>query len=198
MAKLTFWFEFASTYSYLSAMRIESACQDAGVDLIWQPFLLGPIFAAQGWTNSPFALYPAKGAYMWRDIEREAERQGVAYSKPSLFPQNGLTAARIALAHQGQPWVPGFVRAVFTANFAEGRDISDKSVLSNILSDLAVDPAVAMEAAHTAKNKTALKSATELAAKIGIFGAPSFVVKDDIFWGNDRLDAALEFATKHA
>ncbi len=71
---LDFWYEFASPYSCLSALRIEKLAEDAGVTLRWRPFLLGPIFAAQGWNTSPFALYPSKGRYMWRDTARRAHR----------------------------------------------------------------------------------------------------------------------------
>src|SRR5262245_24506012 len=68
--ELEFWFEFASTYSYLAAERIEPLASKAGVRLAWRPFLLGPIFRAQGWNDSPFNVYPLKGRYMWRDMER--------------------------------------------------------------------------------------------------------------------------------
>ena len=91
---LEFWYEFASTYSYLTAMRIEPLAEAAGVDIRWRPFLLGPIFAAQGWTSSPFNLFPAKGRYMWRDMERQAAALGVPFRKPDPFPQNALLAAR--------------------------------------------------------------------------------------------------------
>ena len=94
---LEFWYEFASTYSYLSAMRIEPLAEAAGVDIRWRPFLLGPVFKAQGLETSPFARYPAKGRYMWRDMEREAARLGLPFYRPKTFPQNGLTAARVAL-----------------------------------------------------------------------------------------------------
>ena len=80
---LVFWYEFASTYSYLSAMRIEAEAERAGVAIEWRPFLLGPIFKAQGWTTSPFNIYPAKGRYMVRDIERLAAARGL---QPSAAP----------------------------------------------------------------------------------------------------------------
>ena len=82
MRQLTFWFEFASTYSYLSAMRIEDMAEKAGVELVWKPFLLGPIFKSQGWNTSPFNLYPAKGNYMVRDIERIAQGRGIPFRRP--------------------------------------------------------------------------------------------------------------------
>ena len=68
--KVEFWYEFASTYSYPAAMRVEQTAKEAGVGLVWRPFLLGPIFGSQGWNDSPFNIYPAKGRYMWRDMAR--------------------------------------------------------------------------------------------------------------------------------
>lgn len=103
MEKLTFWFEFASTYSYLSAMRIEVLAEEAGVGIVWKPFLLGPIFKAQGWDTSPFNLYPAKGKYMVRDMERIAEARGLKFRLPDPFPQNGLHG-RLALVGLEEGW----------------------------------------------------------------------------------------------
>jgi hypothetical protein len=93
---MNFWFEFASTYSYPAAMRIEALAAERGVDVRWRAFLLGPIFRAQGWNDSPFNLYPAKGRYMWRDLERICSAQGIPFNRPSVFPRNGLLAARVA------------------------------------------------------------------------------------------------------
>mgnify|MGYP001373346485 CR=1 FL=1 len=90
-----FWFEFASTYSYLSVMRIERAAQAAGVDIAWKPFLLGPVFLALGWNDSPFNIYPPKGRYMWRDLERLAAKEGLPFQRPSRFPRSGVLAARV-------------------------------------------------------------------------------------------------------
>ena len=94
---LDFWFDFASTYSYPAAMRIRALAQAAGVTVRWRPFLLGPIFKAQGWDNSPFNLYEAKGRYMWRDLERMCGALDLPFRKPDPFPQSGLVAARVAL-----------------------------------------------------------------------------------------------------
>jgi len=95
--RLTFWFEFASTYSYLAAARIEPMAKMAGVEVAWRPFLLGPIFQAQGWKTSPFNLFKAKGENMWRDMERQVQKYGLpSPMRPDEFPQNGLLAARLA------------------------------------------------------------------------------------------------------
>jgi 2-hydroxychromene-2-carboxylate isomerase len=132
--KLEFWYDFASTYSYLSAMRIEALAGAAGVDVAWKPFLLGPIFAAQGWTTSPFNLYPAKGRNMVRDIERIAAARGLRFALPAKFPQNSLMAARLALVGTEEGWVAPFTRAVYAAEFADGADISDRATLQSVRS----------------------------------------------------------------
>ncbi|MES1155659.1 MAG: DsbA family protein, partial [Pseudorhodoplanes sp.] len=93
---LDFWFEFASTYSYPAAMRIRALADAAGVAIRWRPFLLGPIFKAQGWDNSPFNIYEMKGRYMWRDLERTCADLGLPFRRPDPFPQSGLVAARVA------------------------------------------------------------------------------------------------------
>lgn len=120
---VAFWFEFASTYSYPAAMRIEDLARRQGVPVEWKAFLLGPIFRAQGWTDSPFNLHPAKGRYMWRDLARLCDELGLPLTRPSRFPRNGLLAARVVTAFPDAPWLAAFVRAVYTANFAEDREI---------------------------------------------------------------------------
>ena len=95
MPKLEFWYDFASTYSYLSAVRIEPLAAAAGVEIAHRPFLLGPIFKAQGLTTSPFVLNPAKGRYMWRDLERICAAGGIAFRKPSAFPRTSVLGARL-------------------------------------------------------------------------------------------------------
>jgi 2-hydroxychromene-2-carboxylate isomerase len=193
---LEFWYEFASTYSYLAAMRIEDLARAAEVEVRWRPFLLGPIFAAQGWTSSPFNLYPAKGRYMWRDMEREAARLGLPCYKPNPFPQNGLTAARVALLSADKPWGPAFTRAVYVQEFGEGRNIGEASVVAEIITGLGLDASAVLKDAQSEANKTRLKAVGEEARSRGIFGAPTFFTEDgEMFWGNDRLEQALEWAT---
>src|SRR5689334_25316551 len=129
MARLDFWCELASPYTYLAAVRIEGLAHAAGVDVRWQPFLLGPIFATSGWSTSPFEIYPDKGRYMWRDVAREAEALGVALQRPSQFPRNSVAAARVALLGVSRGWGPAFVRAALAANFADDRNIAAPEVI---------------------------------------------------------------------
>ncbi|HEX5930365.1 MAG TPA: 2-hydroxychromene-2-carboxylate isomerase [Methyloceanibacter sp.] len=197
MAEIEFWYEFGSTYSYPAAMRIERLAADAGVALRWRPFLLGPILKQQGLNDSPFNIFAVKGRYMWRDLDRICQADGLALTLPPIrFPQNGLKAARLALIGEPQGWTPAFSRAVFVANYAEQKDISEDATLRTILSALDVDTAAAFAAADTPENKEALKRQTEEAAARGLFGAPSFTIGDELFWGNDRLEAALAFAQR--
>jgi 2-hydroxychromene-2-carboxylate isomerase len=198
MAEIEFWYEFGSTYSYPAAMRIERLAADARVALRWRPFLLGPILKQQGLNDSPFNIFAAKGRYMWRDLARICRAEGLELTlPPARFPQNGLKAARLALIGALEGWTPAFTRAVFVANFAEQKDISDDATLSTILSALGVDTDAAFAAASTLENKDALKRQTEEAASRGLFGAPSFTIGDELFWGNDRLEAALAFAQRN-
>lgn len=194
--QLEFWFEFASTYSYPAALRMERLAAEAGVAVRWRAFLLGPIFAGQGWRDSPFNIFPAKGRYMWRDLERICAREGLALRRPSVFPRSGLMAARIATANEAEPWLAEFVRRVYIANFAEDRDIASADVLRDCLETAgAADPGSALESADTAAAKDALRTTTARAAELGIFGAPSFTVAGELFWGNDRLAEALQAAS---
>ena len=195
---LEFWFEFGSTYSYLCASRIEDVTAASGVRVSWEPFLLGPIFKEQGWDDSPFNIYPAKGRYMWRDMERLCERYGIPFVQPSRFPRSGVLASRVACLAASEPWLPEFVRAVFRANFAEDREISDDRVIKSILDSLGQPGERLVEKALSPENKQRLRAQTERAMGLGIFGAPSFVVGEELFWGNDRLEDAIAWYKAHA
>jgi 2-hydroxychromene-2-carboxylate isomerase len=192
---LNFWFEFASTYSYPAMMRIASLADAAGIALRFRPFLLGPVFKAQGWETSPFNLYVSKGRNMWRDLERLCEELKLPFRRPEPFPQNSLQASRLALVGLDAQWGEDFCRSVFRAEFAEGRRIDEPAVLSELLVALSVDPDPVFAAAQTDAIKAKLRSQTEEALQLGIFGAPSFITMDgELFWGNDRLERAIAWA----
>jgi len=192
---LEFWFEFASTYSYPAAMRVERLARERGVALEWRAFLLGPIFQSQGWNDSPFNIYEAKGRYMWRDLERLCAAEGLPFVRPSRFPRNGLRAARVACWFEDEPWLPDFVRAVYDANLARDLEIGEPEVVAACL-ERAGAPASALEAAGSDAAKAKLRARGEEAAAHGLFGAPSFTVGGELFWGNDRLEDALAWAAR--
>jgi 2-hydroxychromene-2-carboxylate isomerase len=190
-----FWFDFASTYSYPAMMRIGPLARAAGVTVRYRPFLLGPLFKAQGWDTSPFNLYAAKGRNMWRDLERLCADLDLPFRRPEPFPQNSLLAARVALMGSHAAWGEGFCREVFRAEFADGKQIDDSAVIGAILGRLSVDAAAVMKAATGEQSKLALRRQTEEAKQLGIYGAPSFITADgELFWGNDRLERALAWA----
>jgi 2-hydroxychromene-2-carboxylate isomerase len=192
---LDFWFDFASTYSYPTAMRIRRQADEAGVRVRFRPFLLGPIFAAQGWNTSPFNLYAAKGRHMWRDLERICADLALPFRRPEPFPQASLLAARVALVGLDAPWGEDFCVAVFRAEFADGRPIGEPETIRSILADLRVEPAPVLEAAQSQGIKDKLRADTAEAQRNDIFGAPTFRTADgELFWGNDRLERALAWA----
>ena len=198
-ASLRFWFEFASPYSWLAAMRIGAEAERLGVTVTWQPFLLGPIFAERGWPTSPFLLYPDKGRYMWRDVERQAAKYGLTLRRPDrtpggIFPQNGLLAARLCLIGLDEGWGEAFARAVFAAAFSERRDISRQDALAPLIAAQGAEPEAAFAAAAAPATKARLRAAVEEARRLHIFGTPSFTVGGELFWGNDRLEDALDLA----
>ena len=157
MASAEFWYEFASSYSYPAALRIGALADARGVSLVWRPFLLGPIFAAQGWRDSPFNIYPAKGRYMWRDLERTCKVMGVPLKRPEPFPQPSLLAARIALVLEGDER-SDFSRRVFVAEFGHGLPIADRATLGALLDACGVDPTMTFECAESESNKARLKA----------------------------------------
>jgi 2-hydroxychromene-2-carboxylate isomerase len=177
---IDFWFEFGSTYSYPAAMRVGKPASQHQIRVKWRPFLLGAVFREQGLADTPFNLYPAKGDYMWRDLDRTCSALGIPFQRPSQFPRNGILAARVACCFEDEPWVPEFVRAVYRANFVVDTDIADPIVISSCVAGVGEDPEAVLEKAQS--------------MRIGIFGAPTVVVGDELFWGNDRLEDALAFA----
>jgi 2-hydroxychromene-2-carboxylate isomerase len=195
---IDFWLEFGSTYSYPAAMRIADLAKTAGVAVRWRPFALGAIFKAQGWpADSPFNWQPAKGRYMWRDLERLCAGYGLPFRRPEPFPQLSILAARVALVGLSEGWGEDFARAVYRAEFADGRQIGEPAVIGEIVAGLGVAPEPVLARANADANKAALRVETDEAQRLGVFGVPSFVCADgELFWGNDRLETALAWAQR--
>lgn len=193
---IEFWYEFASPYSYIAAERIERLAGRAHLKVHWRPFIIGPILRLRPHNPSPTQdAPPAQKKYRRRDVERICAREDIKVNWPSIYPRNGLLAARVAqIADPG--WRPAFSRAVYRANFIGDCEISDKAVIAGILDGLQRDTATVLEQAQSPENKSALAAAVEEAMAKGIFGAPSFIVGDELFWGNDRLEQAIEWAVR--
>ena len=191
---LEFWFDFASCYSYVSAMRIEELACQAGLPVEWRAFLLGPVFRQIGWDTSPFRIYAPMGRYMWKDIERQCTKYGVEWTKPSLFPRRSVLPARIAATHAGEPWIAQFCKAVMRMNFRNDQDIDDCKAMRVTLDRLGLDGATIVHRARLGPKRDCLRRNTEEAIQRGVFGAPTFFIGRDMFWGNDRLEDALALA----
>jgi 2-hydroxychromene-2-carboxylate isomerase len=192
----TFWFELASPCTYPAVMRFEAEAQKRGVEALWRPFLLGPIFKAQGLAAPPFLLNPAKGRYAARDLERICADLSIPlHWAADARPQNSLLAARVATALP-EADRPIFARALMALAFGEGADISEDynvrravraAGLKGDVVDFASDDSV----------RRVLRLYTDEAMALGIFGAPNFVTSDgELFWGNDRLEAALDWEVR--
>ena len=194
--EIEFWFEFASNYSYLSVMRIEDAAARHGVRIAWKPFPLGPIFRELGFATSPFLLQKEKGAHMWQDMIRQCRKYGLSWTKPSVFPRPSILPARVALLGAQEPWIGAFSRRVMELNFVHDEDINNAERLAPILTELGLPAPELLEQAQAEATKTRLREQTDEARRRGIFGAPTFFVGSEMFWGNDRLDDALLFASE--
>ena len=194
--ELEFWFDFGSNYSYLAMMRIERLASLYEVPVKLKPFLLGPIFKSFGWDTSPFVLQKLKGEYTWRDMERQCEKFGLPWTRPSNFPRRALLPLRVALVGADQPWVCEFCKQVMYMNFVADSEIDDPALVAGILTSLALPADELIARAQSDQAKGALRTQTEEAARRGVFGAPTFFIGDELFWGNDRLDDALEFTAR--
>jgi 2-hydroxychromene-2-carboxylate isomerase len=192
--EIEFWFEFGSIYSYLSVMRIEPLAAKHGTQVSWQPFLLGPIFQSFGWNSSPFVLQKEKGEYVWQDIARQCEKYGIPWNKPSQFPRLGVLPLRIMLVGAGQSWVGEFAKRVMLLNFYLDREINSADAIGGILAELGQSSADVLARAQSDPIRKRLREQTDTAKQRKIFGAPTFFVGGEMFWGNDRLEDALEFA----
>ncbi len=198
MKPIRFYYEFASPYSYISMMRIEELTAQHGIEVIYQPFLIGPLFKDVGWETSPFLIYEAKGKNFFRDIVREAEHYGL----PPLqildeFPQRGLRAARVALLGMAEGWGVAFSKAVYRRQFQQGLPIIGESDVKAVMSETGIENVNEVyEQAQGEENKGRLFEIVNEAKALGLYGAPSFVVGDELFWGNDRLTRAISYAQR--
>ena len=192
--EIEFWFEFGSNYSYPGVMRIEDAAARHGARIVWKPFLLGPIFKALGMENSPFVLQKEKGAYVWQDMARQCRKYGLRWTQPTTFPRLGVLPLRVALLGADRPWIGEFCRRVMELNFVLDQDINQPDHIASILKGLSLPASELLLLAQSEPTKLRLRRQTEEARSRGVFGAPTFFVGKDMFWGNDRLDDALVFA----
>ena len=192
MTRVEFFYDYASTYSYLAHREIERIASEAGAELVFRPMVLGFVFKATG--NTMPAAVPAKAAYMVHDVARWARHYGLPFRMPSVFPANTIRALRGAVAALQDGGFPAYHHAVMEAYWARNRDIGDRDVLAAVTRETGLDAERLVARTEDAAVKDQLKANTDEAISRGVFGAPTFFVGDAMYWGNDRLqfvEAAL-------
>lgn len=194
MAKIEFWLEYASTYSYLSVARIGTLAAQHTVQIDWQPFWLYPVREEQG-LPMPFPDGSARARYMWSDLERRAKSLGLPYRRPETYPFNSVTVGRIATVAAREGWCQEFSERTFRLHWTEGILMSTPENQSAAVKGANQDVVRVLALASSPEIKEAFKQQTTRALERGIFGSPSFVVDGELFWGDDRLESAIEFAT---
>ena len=193
MAKIDFWYSIGSTYSYLTVARLPSIAKDAGVEFRWRPFNVRHVMIEQN--NIPFKDKPVKTAYMWRDIERRARKYGLSPKVPAPYPLPNLVLAnQVAFLGTEDGWGEDYTRATYRRWFEWEQPAGQDPNLSASLAEIGLEPTPVIEAAKSERISAALQQATEEAMGIGVFGSPSFSVGGEVFWGDDRLEDAIEWA----
>jgi 2-hydroxychromene-2-carboxylate isomerase len=197
MAQLDFWFSYGSTYTYLSVMRIEMLAAEQEVEIVWRPFSLGTILQELGYQQGPFRANPSKLAYMWRDLERRATYRGLDYNRPPDYPieRPELLATRVGLMAAVEGWCAEYSKALYRANFVDGKTLGLKENVNGALVSIERDPETVIAAARRDEVENDLERANEEAKAFGIFGSPSFVTDGELFWGDDRLEDAINWCT---
>ncbi len=193
---LEYYFDFGSPAAYLAYTQLPALLADSGATALWRPMLLGGVFAATG--NASPASVPAKGKYMFRDFARFAERYGVPFKFNPFFPINTLTLMRIAAGLQlgEDPRFADYCAVVFRAIWVDKQNMNDAPTVVGVLQASGLDAPALLALASEQAVKDQLKAATESAVARGVFGAPTFFVDDQMFWGQDRLDFVREALAK--
>jgi 2-hydroxychromene-2-carboxylate isomerase len=187
MKEIEFLFDYGSPFSYLASLQIEGVAGRNDATVVYTPILLGAVLKATG-NSSPMTV-PAKGRYMAAELRRWAARYSVPFKpNPYAFMSNTLRLMRAAVAAQKLGFFPLYHRAVYRAVWAEAQDLGDEAILRRVLDKTGVPVTKLMVTAEGQDVKDQLRRNTDGAVERGVFGAPTFFVANEMFWGNDRLD----------
>ncbi|PMU07238.1 MULTISPECIES: 2-hydroxychromene-2-carboxylate isomerase [unclassified Pseudomonas] len=187
-----FYFDLGSPATYLAYTQLPKICEQTDSQLIYIPILLGGVFKATG--NASPAAIPAKGRYMFQDLDRYAKRYGVALKFNPHFPINTLMLMRavtgMQLRHPER--FQAFIDCLFHALWVEGRSLDDLATVASVLTQNGFDPNEVLALTADEEVKATLKDNTEKAVQRGVFGAPSMFVDNQLYFGQDRLDFVVE------
>lgn len=190
MTTIEFWLEYASTYSYLTVARIGRLADERGIRIEWQPFWLFPV-RQQLNLPAPFPDGSSRQRYMWRDLQRRAEHLGIPFRRPEIYPFRSVSIGRIAFLAAREGWCREFTEAAFRLHWRDGVLMTTGENIAAALASAGQDATRVMALASSLEIKEAFQQQTERALERGIFGSPSFVVGQELFWGDDRLDDAI-------
>ena len=192
---VSFYFDFGSPAAYLAYTQLPKLAAETGARIDLKPILLGGIFQATG--NRPPISVPLKGQYLFTDLNRFAKRYGVVFNMNPHFPINTLNLMRadIGLQIQNDPRLQKYRDAIFAAIWVDQQNMNDPGTVGSVLAKAGFDPLAVVALASDQGVKDALKNATQEAVEHGVFGAPSFIVDGELFWGQDRLDFVREALT---
>ena len=188
---IEFYWDPASPYTYLASTQIEAVAARGGAAVVWKPFLLGKVFEATG--NRMPAACPAKGKHLFKDVQRWAAHYGVPVAFPKIFPVHSVLALRAGIAAGLHGKGAEFGKAIMKAYWADGADISQAEAVGAAATAAGLDGAALLAQAQEQPVKDQLRVHTEEAVQRGAFGAPTFFVGEQMFWGNDRLVLLEEF-----
>jgi 2-hydroxychromene-2-carboxylate isomerase len=183
-----FFYDYGSPYSYLADTRLPGLRKRTGCEIAYRPMLLGAVFKATG-NRSP-ALEPveAKRRYGATELRRWVAHLGVPFQPNPHFPIHTLGLMRAAHAAQKLGVFEAFHAAVYPAFWGRGENLGDPAVVARVLTEAGLDAEALLTAAGEDAAKRALRATTDEAVERGIFGAPTFFVGTEMFFGNDRLD----------
>lgn len=188
MASFDFYFDFGSPAAYLAYTQLPKLSAATGAQAQLMPMLLGGVFQATG--NASPATVPAKGRYVFVDFKRFANSYGVPLNTNPHFPIITTTLMRMAtgLQMQNDPQLTMFLDTVFKAIWVDAQNMNEPAVVAQVLTQAGLDAAVLLALANAQPTKDQLKEVTVRAVERGVFGAPTFFVGDDMFWGQDRIE----------
>ena len=190
MARVEFFFDCSSPWTYLAFHRIEEVCDEAGADLVWRPILVGGVFNAvnESVYEQRAKPVPAKARYYAKDLQDWAREYGLEIGQPPVFPVNSVRAMRAACVALDRGALPAWARAVFESYWRDLEDISQPEVLRRIADRIGLDAGDLLERIEWPEYKQRLRDTTDELIERGGFGSPTmFIDGDDMYFGNDRL-----------
>ena len=189
-----FYFDFISPYSFLAHKEIKKIENKLSIKVVYKPILLGGLHNLHG-IKAP-AFIPAKAKHMVRDCKLIAERNNIKFRFNTYFPIRSLNLMRGVFVAEEDNFKSYYIDNIFNAIWQDGLNMNDENIVQRVLKNLNVNPKTFVLRSTSSSIKDVLKKRTSEAYEKGIFGAPTFVSNNKIFWGQDRIEFVLKEASK--